>query len=87
MFGSRNPVGVKVAVAPVQETVPVTGPVAAVTVKVPVVTVEQFNAEVGLSESWRKFAAIVWLTATPVAPLAGLVETTEGTSTASKCQT
>lgn len=51
VLGARNPVGVKVAVAPVHATVPVTGPAVEVTVKVPVVKVEQFNADVVLSES------------------------------------
>jgi hypothetical protein len=76
-----------------QATVPVTAPAEDVTVKVPVVpavTVEQFKAAPALSGSsagsCRKVALIVGLKVRPLAPVVGVVETTEGPATASKFQ-
>jgi hypothetical protein len=63
-------VGVKVAVEPEHVTVPVTAaPPSGVTVKVPVVRVEQVTGslKVALSGAFK---------ATPAAPRAGIVETT-----------
>lgn len=49
--GARGAVGAKVAVAPVQVTVPNTGPEEVVTVKVVPITVEHFTAAPALSGS------------------------------------
>ena len=87
---ARTAAGEKVAVAPAQLTVPGTA-VAPGPVNVKVVAgelrVEHFIAALGLSESVAKVTLMVVLTATPVAPLAGLTETTEGISVVSKVQT
>jgi len=92
MPAARGAVGVNVAVAPEQATVPVTVPMGAgaVTVKVDVVRVEQFNAAPVLSgsvaASCRKVALIAGVKVRPLAPVAGVVDCTEGPATASKFQ-
>jgi hypothetical protein len=95
MPAARGAVGVNVAVAPEQVTVPPRVPIGAgaVTVKVVAVRVEQFKAAPALSGSsvgsCRKVALITWLNATPVGPgveVIGVVESTEGPATASKFQ-
>jgi hypothetical protein len=77
---ARTLVGVKLAVAPAQATIPATAPPGPVRVKVDVVTVAQFIA-------WLKVAEIVVLGATPVALLRGLVEVTVGGGSVVKLHT
>src|ERR1700726_1252758 len=69
---AKTAVGVKIAVLPAYETVPATGVAPGpVTVKVAPLIVAAFMASLNVAE-------IVVFTATPVAPLAGTVETTVG---------
>src|SRR5579859_69752 len=89
VLNASTAAGEKVAVAPAQLTVPGTavapGPVS-VKVVAGELRVEHLIAALGLSESVAKVALMVVLTATPVAPLAGLTEATDGISVVSKCQ-
>ena len=76
VFAASGAVGVNVAVAPEQVTVPAAGTVADVTVKVDAVTVEQFNADTGtfsrVSQSCEA-ESVVCVTAQPIYTVCGSV--------------